>query len=66
MIEDGYSPTKLDGTKVVSKSSSKWDGKNFAMVNLRFKTISCIINDLTCSEFCSHEHYLSKGNVEVS
>ena len=52
MIEDGYTPsTKLDGEKVVSKPRSEWDEKDFTIVNLNSKAISCIINDLKCSEF---------------
>ena len=46
----GTPPTKLDGEKDVPKPHFKQDNKDLAMVNLNFKVISCIINDLTCSE----------------
>ena len=51
MIEDGYiSPTiKVDGKKV-SKSRSEWDERDFSYANLNSKTISCIINGLSCNE----------------
>ena len=52
MIEDGYTPpTKLDSEKVVYKPHSEWDEKDFTIVNLNSKAITCIIKGLTCSEF---------------
>ena len=43
MIEDGYTSTKADGEKVVSKPHFEWDDKDFTVINLNSKAISCII-----------------------
>ena len=48
MIKDGYkAPTKLNGEKFVAKPHSIWDEKDFTIVYLNSKAISCIINGFT-------------------
>ena len=52
MIEDGYtSPTIEVDSKKVPESRAKWDERDFSFTNLNSKTISCIINGLSCNEF---------------